>query len=192
MLDQFPIQGEWTVERYLKLPEDGRLIEYNEGVLEIVPLPDWIHQHLAALLWMVLRAILIDGKKGEAILPPFHLRTDRKKYRHPDVMYLAPQNLHRFDPKSWDYADLVIEIVSPDDPDRDYIEKRTEYAAAGVPEYWIIDPDRQRVTQLTLDAGTYRETAHPIRSTIHSTVLAEIVVDLGSLYEQASTMPGQG
>jgi Uma2 family endonuclease len=106
-------------------------------------------------------------------------------------MYLAPNNLHRFDPKRWDYADLVVEIVSPDDPDRDYIEKRDEYATAGIPEYWIIDPGRQQVTQLTLDAGAYRETVQPIRSVVRSSVTPEIVVDLGSLYEQASTMPGQ-
>lgn len=55
---------------------------------------------------------------------------------------------------------LVVEIVSPgkDNEDRDYRYKRSEYAARGIPEYWIIDPTRQQVTVLTLVDGFY-ETA---------------------------------
>jgi Uma2 family endonuclease len=51
-----------------------------------------------------------------------------------------------------------MEIVSsrPQDRDRDLVEKRTEYAAAGIPEYWIIDPERQTITVLTLDGSEYR------------------------------------
>ena len=55
---------------------------------------------------------------------------------------------------------LVVEIVSPgkDNEDRDYRYKRSEYAARGIPEYWIIDPAREQVTVLTLVDGFY-ETA---------------------------------
>jgi Uma2 family endonuclease len=57
---------------------------------------------------------------------------------------------------------LVVEVVSPGEPgeknyDRDYIEKRREYAARGIPEYWIVDPYRQVVLVLTLDGQSYRE-----------------------------------
>jgi Uma2 family endonuclease len=57
---------------------------------------------------------------------------------------------------------LVIEVVSSGEPeeknyDRDYIEKRREYADRGIPEYWIIDPDRQIVLVLTLVGQSYQE-----------------------------------
>jgi Uma2 family endonuclease len=57
---------------------------------------------------------------------------------------------------------LVIEIVSPGQPgtanyDRDYVEKRREYAERGIPEYWLIDPQRQVVLVLTLWNGKYQE-----------------------------------
>jgi Uma2 family endonuclease len=65
------------------------------------------------------------------------------------------------------YADMpaptiVVEIVSPGKPgeenyDRDYIEKRQEYAERGIPEYWIIDPSRQVVLVLTLQEKSYQE-----------------------------------
>ena len=57
---------------------------------------------------------------------------------------------------------LVIEIVSPGEPgeanyERDYVEKRREYAARGIPEYWIIDPTRQMTIVLSLEREAYQE-----------------------------------
>lgn len=57
---------------------------------------------------------------------------------------------------------LVIEVVSPGEPgtdnyDRDYVEKRREYAERGIPEYWIIDPYQRQITVLKLENGTYLE-----------------------------------
>lgn len=52
---------------------------------------------------------------------------------------------------------LVVEVVSPgkENEDRDYRYKRSEYAARGIPEYWIVDPAQQKVTVLTLVDGWY-------------------------------------
>jgi Uma2 family endonuclease len=55
--------------------------------------------------------------------------------------------------------DLIIEVVSPGktNEERDYHLKRAEYAARGVPEYWVIDPEKERITVFTLEVGSYRE-----------------------------------
>jgi len=55
----------------------------------------------------------------------------------------------------WDGADLVMEVVSEDDPDRDLQTKRDEYAEAGISEYWIVDPRTKTVTVLRLERGQY-------------------------------------
>ena len=52
---------------------------------------------------------------------------------------------------------LVIEIVSPDNPTRDYPYKRNEYAAREIPEYWIVDPQKSQVMILKLIDGAYEE-----------------------------------
>ena len=52
---------------------------------------------------------------------------------------------------------LVVEVVSPDSVKRDYRYKRSEYAALGIPEYWIVDPLESKVCVLTLDEGLYKE-----------------------------------
>lgn len=57
---------------------------------------------------------------------------------------------------------LVIEVVSPGEPgsenyDRDYVEKRREYALRDIPEYWLIDPSRSVITVLYLEGKQYHE-----------------------------------
>jgi Uma2 family endonuclease len=54
---------------------------------------------------------------------------------------------------------LVVEVVSPgkENEDRDYRYKRSEYAARGIAEYWIVDPERAQVVVLTLVDGLYEE-----------------------------------
>jgi Uma2 family endonuclease len=57
----------------------------------------------------------------------------------------------------WEGADLGVEIVSPDDPNRDVVTKRADYAEAGIPEYWIVDPHRETITVLRLSGKGYAE-----------------------------------
>jgi Uma2 family endonuclease len=52
---------------------------------------------------------------------------------------------------------LVVEVVSPGQENRDYRYKRSEYAARGIAEYWIVDPMQQRVTVLEWVEGLYEE-----------------------------------
>ncbi len=64
-----------------------------------------------------------------------------------------PRRENRF----WTGADLVLEVVSEDKPDRDLIEKKEAYAEAVIPEYWIVNPLNASVTVLRLQSGSYLE-----------------------------------
>ena len=65
---------------------------------------------------------------------------------------------------------LVVEVVSPgqQNEDRDYQYKRSEYAARGISEYWIINPQASEVTVLTLMSGLYEEREYAGSQTVHS------------------------
>jgi Uma2 family endonuclease len=79
------------------------------------------------------------------------------RFREPDIVYLRPgRGEFRGQPEG---ADLVMEVVSEGEENRrrDLEEKRRDYAQAGIPEYWIVDPESRRVTVLALEQGTYRE-----------------------------------
>ena len=72
-------------------------------------------------------------------------------------MYMKAEHASRRHSKYWDGADLVMEIVSPDPKSRrrDFEEKALEYAQAGIPEYWIIDPEQRFIRVLTLRGQAY-------------------------------------
>jgi Uma2 family endonuclease len=68
---------------------------------------------------------------------------------------------------------LVIEVVSPGEKnrDRDYRYKHTEYAARGIAEYWIIDPETQQITVCCWVNGRYEDTVYTSNTPIQSTVI---------------------
>ncbi len=67
---------------------------------------------------------------------------------------------------------LVVEVVSPNQEKRDYRYKRSEYAARGILEYWIVDPLQQRVTLLEWVEGLYEEQVYSGDQVVVSPVLA--------------------
>ncbi|MEM9701120.1 MAG: Uma2 family endonuclease [Planctomycetota bacterium] len=132
--------------------------ELIDGRLSYRPFSDETHQRITGFFLDRLRAFA--GKTGSAPLVmfgKFHVRTPRG-FRAPDLEALLRHDDSRRRALWWDGADLAAEIVSPDDPDRDLVEKRREYAEAGIPEYWIVDPRPgfQRVAVLSLEDGAYR------------------------------------
>lgn len=158
----YPIQGTWTAKEYLALEAaGGRLIEFVDGSLEFPQMPKRMHQRIVRFLMRVLEEVVRSGAGGEALAAPFPVYVAPNRYREPDVVYQRPG---RPDAQA-DYADgadLVIEVVSDDarDRERDLIVKRSEYAQAGIPEYWIVDPETRTIHVLTLDGvepgGAYR------------------------------------
>jgi Uma2 family endonuclease len=62
-----------------------------------------------------------------------------------------PRRQNRF----WQGADLTLEVVSADKPERDLVEKRGDYAKAGIPEYWIVNPETETITMLRLEDTAY-------------------------------------
>jgi Uma2 family endonuclease len=87
------------------------------------------------------------------------VRTGIRKSRIPDILVMT--ETHRQILRTLSSAILeeppllVVEIVSPNNPDDDYRYKRSEYAALGISEYWIIDPQALKISILTLVSGLY-------------------------------------
>src|SRR4029078_10019427 len=101
------------------------------------------------------------------------------KFREPDLLLMLDANHPRNQNAYWLGADLVVEIVSPDDPERDTKVKRVDYAAAGIPEYWIVNPEDETITVLTLGDDSYREHGVFGRGSAATSVLLQgFVVDV--------------
>lgn len=150
----FPEQGSWTEQEYLGL-KTNRLVEFDEGMIEVLPMPTKAHQAVVLFLCQLLVAHLRGT--GRVLPAPYRLRLRSGRFREPDVIYMTPEQDARAGQEFTEAADVVIEVVRPDDPDRDYVTKRREYAEAGVPEYWIVDLGERLVLVLRLENGQYVE-----------------------------------
>jgi Uma2 family endonuclease len=154
-LDLRPLQGLWTEEQYLKLTDQtNHLIEFTDGVLEILPMPTTRHQVLLLLLYELLKN-RAKPEGGIVLVSPLRLRIRPGKFREPDVLLLLTADDPRNQDAFWLGADLVVEIVSPDRPERDLVDKRADYAEAGISEYWIVNPLDETIIVLALRGDTY-------------------------------------
>jgi Uma2 family endonuclease len=181
----FPYQGTWTEEEYLAL-DTNHLIEFSEGYLEFLPMPTQSHQFIVFFLYRLLWAFVTERQLGVVLAAPMRMRTEPGKYREPDILFMAAEHSYLRGEQYWSGADFVMEVVSPADPDRDYIKKRQDYARIGIAEYWIVDPGQQLITILVLDGDAYRvhgEFRPGVQA--HSKLLDGFVVDVDEVFAAA-------
>jgi len=151
----FPRQGTWSEEEYLALPTN-HLVEFSNGYIEVLPMPTQAHQFIVAYLYRRLLAFLERHLPGAVVLfAPLPVLLWPGKYREPDIAVMLAEHAERRHEKYWEAPDLVMEVVSPENRRHDEEVKRHEYAQAGIPEYWIVDPAKERITVLTLEGEQY-------------------------------------
>ena len=151
----FPVQGDWTEDDYFRLVTK-RGYELCDGRLEMLPMPTELHQMIASYLFSALKAHATLHQLGLVLFSGLRVRTLPGKVREPDIVFMHHNHSAKRSNQKWDGADLAMEIVSDDDPNRDRVVKRREYAKAGIAEYWIVDPQKDSITILVLKGSSYR------------------------------------
>jgi Uma2 family endonuclease len=157
----FPAQGDWTEKDYLnldRLHSGYPLLELSEGRLEVLPMPTELHQLILLSFVRLLLSFVEVHAPGVVLTSGMRIRLGKGRFREPDVVYMKARHAARRHNEFWDGADLVMEVVSAGakDRERDWEIKPREYARAGIPEYWIVDPERQFVRVLMLRGKSYR------------------------------------
>jgi Uma2 family endonuclease len=173
----YPEQGGWTEDDYFAL-DGGPLVEFDEGHVEVLDLPTKEHQRMAQFLFLLLHHFVAGHKLGEVFMAPLPVRLWPRKFREPDVVFVATER-HETDGYP-DGADLVMEIVSPgaENRRRDMEIKPLEYARASIAEYWAVDPESQSITVHTLVADRYESTQYGPADTIRSNRLPGLNVSV--------------
>ena len=188
-----PHQGQWSQDDYLWLTDcTSRFIEFTDGRIEVLPMPTDEHQSMLAHLYEALSAFVRD-RGGKVLFAPLRLRIREGKFREPDLVVIRDAGDTRRQSRFWLGADLVVEIVSPDHPARDLVDKRRDYAEARIPEYWIVDPRSHTVTVLELDGAAYVvRGVHPRGFRAGSASLDGLTVDVGAIFDSAAATERAG
>ena len=188
LCELLPRQGDWNDEGYLWLTDHGnRRVEFTDGRIEGLPMPTDAHQSVLLFLHALFRAWL-RPRDGVVMVSGMRMRVRDGKFREPDILLLRDRSDPRRQNRYWQGADLVVEVVSPDDPDRDLVEKRTDYAEAGIAEYWIADPRDGTLTVLALRGGAYAEHGRYRRGeTAASELLEGFAAEVSAVFDAPET-----
>ncbi|HUR32373.1 MAG TPA: Uma2 family endonuclease [Vicinamibacterales bacterium] len=157
-----------TWDDYALFPDDGKRHELIDGEHYVTPAPVRTHQVIVLNIASSIRSHLRAHPVGHVYVSPFDVILSNYDVVQPDVLYLSRERERTVETSPWvrGAPSLVVEVGSPATRKRDETIKRRLYAQHGVDEYWIVDPDLNRVTilrragevfahaaELTLDAG---------------------------------------
>jgi Uma2 family endonuclease len=146
---------------------EGMFAEWVDGEV-IYQVVNQAHQDLVGLMYSALKHWVETHDAGKVCLAPYSMNMVlsrivkkplvRHAFREPDVFFVAKPNLNRAQSRWLEGpADIAIEVVSKDSRLRDRRDKFYEYAAAGVLEYWIIEPERKAADFYRLNAEGFYE-----------------------------------
>jgi Uma2 family endonuclease len=169
-----PLPLQMSYEQFLEWADEDTLAEWENGEVLMASPASYRHQDIAGFLSSVLRIYVEAHDLGIVQLAPFQLKLESSG-REPDLMFISKAHLDRVKTSYVDGpADLVVEIISLESVERDRGTKFVEYEAAGIPEYWLIDPLRNWAEFYQLDhEGRYNTAFAGRQGTYTSSILPD-------------------
>lgn len=174
-----------TYEEFLAWADEDTLAEWVEGRVVAISPASKRHQDVARFLANVLDLFARVQGLGTVIIAPFQMQLPTSG-REPDVLFVAAEHQDRLTPtRLAGAADLVVEVISPESRGRDRGDKFYEYQAAGVAEYWLIDPDMRRTEFYQLDdSGAYALIAPDAAGIYRSRIMSGLWIDVAWLWQE--------
>ena len=184
-----------TYADYVKIPDDGRRHEIIDGVHFINgqrhdlvgeesllnPAPSTYHQIVSARLFFQLFQQIDAPSLGVVLHAPCDIQLTSDRIVQPDIIVVLNSRKSIITPtKIKGPPNLVIEILSPSSEETDCVTKREIYQAAGVEEYWIVDPLEHTVNQLVLRDGSYQ--SQPENDVRQLAILADVRISLPAVW----------
>ena len=175
-----PKESSYTTDYIFSLPE-GQRAELIDGVVYDMAPPNRLHQELVSELHYKITDYIKKNNGACKVFPaPFavFLNADDKNYVEPDISVICDKS--KLTDKGCNGApDWIIEIVSSGSRRMDYYTKLFKYRTAGVREYWIVDPDKKRITVYDLEHGDIDE--YSFSDTINVGIYPDLCIDFNNI-----------
>lgn len=175
-----PRERTYTIEDIYSLP-DGERAELIDGQIYYMAPPSRKHQRITIELSTIINNYIKSNSGScEVDIAPFavFLNEDDTNYVEPDISVICdPKKLT--DKGCSGAPDWIIEIVSPGSRRIDYFTKLFKYRTAGVREYWIVDPEKQRVTVYNFQGNTMEE--YSFSDSVKAEIYENLSIDFSQL-----------
>lgn len=171
----------YTIDDIYALPE-GERAELIDGHMYMMAPPSRRHQKISMELSSIIREYIRSHKgKCEVYAAPFAVYLDERSntYVEPDISVICDPN--KLDDKGCNGApDWIIEIVSPSSKKMDYLLKLLKYRSCGVKEYWIVDPEKNRVIVYNF-TGDESVNEYTLKDSVKAGIYDDLVIDFRSM-----------
>lgn len=173
-----------TYEDLFSFPDDGLRRELIDGELFVSPSARTRHQVIVLRLAVLMSNHVDEHGGGQIFVSPLDIVFEPKTVLEPDVFFVGNDRLDILtDMHVHGVPTLTVEVLS--DPRHDKIRKRDAYAKYGVPEYWIVDPDADRVEIYRLtDKGYGKPEILEVGETLTTPAIPGLEIDLAHLFRR--------
>jgi Uma2 family endonuclease len=182
------LKKNYSFAEYLEF-DDGTDNKYElfNGKLKFMPTASGFHGFILIFLYDFLKAEIQKLNQNWQVMPgTVGVRTDKNKSRIPDLVILSASQCQEVRQMKTAVLEtpplLVIEIVSPNNREDDYRYKRSEYAVIGIVEYWIVDPEIEKVSVLSLVSGFYDVMEFQENQLIKSSLFPELNLTVKQIF----------
>lgn len=172
-------------EFYEMITEDDKAEFINGEVIYHSPVM-LRHTRAAKNLLVLLEAHVTGRALGFVGYEKMMISLSRNDYE-PDIVFFGPDKADAFTPQQMHFPapDLVVEVLSPSTEARDRGIKFEDYAAHGVGEYWLVDPDAETVEQYRLAGESFELIMKSRTGEIESAVVAGFVIPVRAAFDEA-------
>lgn len=173
----------YSYREFQYFPNDGFRHEIIDGDHYMSPAPSTKHQTVSRRLqFQIYSQVELTGL-GQIFNAPTDVELAPHDIVEPDLIVVMNDRISIITPsRILGVPHLVIEILSPSNPNHDRVLKFEMYARTGVAEYWIVDPEEETVAQWVLQDGDYKLLGtHCDSFRCHS--IQEISIDLARVWQ---------
>ena len=173
---------------YDEMTEEGKW-EFINGEVIVHSPARYEHTEAAEMLFLLLSIHAARNELGVVKFEKTLVCLARNDYE-PDICFFTKAKAARFKPDQMKFPapDFIVEVLSPSTEANDRGVKFEDYAANGVREYWLVDPERQQVEQYVLRTGKYHRHANLTTGEIASSVIAGFRVPVRAFFDRAANL----
>lgn len=172
----------YTIDDIYALP-DGQRAELIDGQIYMMAPPSRKHQRIAGEIFAIIREYInTNNGSCEVDIAPFavFLNKDDTNYIEPDISVICDKS--KLTDKGCSGApDWIIEIASPSSRRMDYFTKLFKYSTSGVREYWIVDPDRKRITVYDFEAEDTKD--YTFSESVKASIYDDLYINFSDIAE---------
>jgi len=176
-------------ERFYEEMSEEQKVEFINGEVIVHTLAKWHHTTASRNLLTLFDTYVSKHDLGCVGHEKVLITLTRNDYE-PDIVYFGPEKARTFTPDQMKFPapDLVIEVLSPSTEENDRGVKFLDYAAHGVVEYWIVDPQAEMIEQYVLAGDTYRLRLKTDTGIVQSIVLEGFALPVRAVFDESEKL----